>query len=369
MAPPPELIDDATAEILLRLPPDDPASLFRASLVCKPWHRILSDRAFLRRYREFHGAPPLLGFLRNRREADRFPDFVSTAGGASPICTPEFDCESWWTLDCRHGRVLFHTLDADTVGFVVWDPVTDERHYLPESAYEFIHHAAAVLCAADGCDHLDCHGGPFHVVVVTPVGEEDVTVASVYSSETRVWEVVSRLDFRCLVEATPCLLAGDALYFMAALGLGLYKYDLAKRELSVMEAPDEYHYELLGTVMTAEGGGLGLAGVENYRLHLWSWQDDAEEWVQNRVIDLKSLLPVHALPTSPRLIGFMEGTDTIFMNTNAGAFAIKLSSGQVRKVGKKGRYYSVLPYRSFYTPDLAEASCHHYEDALIYLLI
>ncbi|CAN6212970.1 unnamed protein product [Urochloa humidicola] len=55
MALPRELIDDATTEIL-----------FRASLVCKPWCRILSDRAFLRRYREFHRSPPLLGFLRRR---------------------------------------------------------------------------------------------------------------------------------------------------------------------------------------------------------------------------------------------------------------------------------------------------------------
>ena len=43
MAPPrqpPELIDDAVAEILLRIPPDEPADLFRASLVCKLWLRI-----------------------------------------------------------------------------------------------------------------------------------------------------------------------------------------------------------------------------------------------------------------------------------------------------------------------------------------
>ncbi|KAL6880413.1 hypothetical protein ACP4OV_011978 [Aristida adscensionis] len=34
--PPPELGDDVAAEILLRLPPDEPACLFRAALVCKP---------------------------------------------------------------------------------------------------------------------------------------------------------------------------------------------------------------------------------------------------------------------------------------------------------------------------------------------
>ncbi|CAN6196777.1 unnamed protein product [Urochloa humidicola] len=66
MAPPPpptELIDDVTAEIFLRLPPDEPEHLFRAALVCKPWLRVLCDPSFLRRYRAFHGAPALLGLL------------------------------------------------------------------------------------------------------------------------------------------------------------------------------------------------------------------------------------------------------------------------------------------------------------------
>ncbi|CAN6222304.1 unnamed protein product [Urochloa humidicola] len=68
MAPqhrPQELMDDAVTEILLHLPPDNPACLTRSSLVCKPWRRLLPDPGFPRRYREFHGTPPLLGFLRN----------------------------------------------------------------------------------------------------------------------------------------------------------------------------------------------------------------------------------------------------------------------------------------------------------------
>ncbi|KAK3126261.1 hypothetical protein QOZ80_7AG0554010 [Eleusine coracana subsp. coracana] len=112
MAAPPELIDDATAEIFLRLSPDDPACLVRAAFVCKRWRRILSDPAFPRRYREFHRTPPLLGFLRNRFDRDPRPQFVPTAD-ASPFSSPEFDCKQWWTLDCRHGRVLFRCVEPD----------------------------------------------------------------------------------------------------------------------------------------------------------------------------------------------------------------------------------------------------------------
>ncbi|XP_044407036.1 uncharacterized protein [Triticum aestivum] len=39
-APPPALPDDLIEEIFLRLPPDDPASLLCASLVCKTWSHI-----------------------------------------------------------------------------------------------------------------------------------------------------------------------------------------------------------------------------------------------------------------------------------------------------------------------------------------
>jgi hypothetical protein len=50
--PPPELLEDVIGEILLRLSPDEPAYLVRASLVCKLWYCIVSDRSFLRHYRK-----------------------------------------------------------------------------------------------------------------------------------------------------------------------------------------------------------------------------------------------------------------------------------------------------------------------------
>jgi hypothetical protein len=61
----PVLMDDLIGEILLRVPPDEPAHRVKSSLVCKPWLCHLSDPTFLRRYREFYRTPPLLGFLYN----------------------------------------------------------------------------------------------------------------------------------------------------------------------------------------------------------------------------------------------------------------------------------------------------------------
>ncbi|KAK3124327.1 hypothetical protein QOZ80_7BG0585050 [Eleusine coracana subsp. coracana] len=355
MAAPPELIDDATAEIFLRLPPDDPACLVRAALVCKRWRRILSDPAFPRRYREFHRTPPLLGFLRNRSDRDPSPQFVSTAD-ASPFSSPEFDCKQWWTLDSRHGRVLFRCVEPD--GLVVWDPITGDKHYIiPQLGNEKIDLAAAVLCAADGCNHLDCHSGPFLVVFVSADFHGLVTWASVYSSETGAWSHTDAyLDFPCCMDPVPCLLAGDALYFMAFFGMCLVKYDLALQDLSIIDMPKE-HDCLMTTAMISEGGGLGLASIDGYSLLLWSRQavtDGSEDWVHHRVIDLKTVLPIRGLRTIAHLAGVTEGANTIFVNTYVGIFAIELSSGQVRKVGER-EHYTIVPYMSFYTPDFARA--------------
>ena len=61
------------------------------------------------------------------------------------------------------------------------------------------------------------------------------------------------------------------------------------------------------------------------------------------------------------VVGFAEGVDVIFVNTDVGLFTMELKSGRVRKVDEPGVYYSVLPYMSFYTPGmvlaLASLSC------------
>ncbi|CAN6181113.1 unnamed protein product [Urochloa humidicola] len=151
--PPPELMEELVGEILLRLPPDEPEHLFRAALVCKPWLRVLCDPAFRRRYRVFHGAPPLLGLLHKRQVVEGDPP----ARFASTTSMPDFphpgsDGRRTRPLDCRHGRVLVHMLEDESVDYLVWDPITGDKHGLPEPDIEWLKYSAAVLCAADGCE-------------------------------------------------------------------------------------------------------------------------------------------------------------------------------------------------------------------------
>ncbi|KAK1614140.1 hypothetical protein QYE76_019657 [Lolium multiflorum] len=375
--PPPPLVDDVTAEILLLLPPDEPEHLIRAALVCKPWLRIIRDPGFRRSYRDLHGAPPLLGFLHRLMVFQRDP----TARFASTTSMPEFPHPGSGgrrtrPLDCRHGRVLIHMLP----GFLVWDPVTGDMHHLPPEPEEidWLIYSAAVLCAVDGCDHLDCRGGPFRVVFVATHEVKNIILASVYSSETGAWSAPVCLDNNtCEIYArhvlregrptpyglyyTPYLqprrgaLVGDAVYFTVREGNGIVKYDLGKDLLSMIDppTPDVYYIALMSM---DNNTSLGFACIQGSTLCMWSRKMDTEEaaeWVQYRAIELdKTILPVSVDNSSgkPSVVGFAEGVGVIFVSSGVGLFTIKLSSGQVNKVDGPGEYFSVLPYMSFYLP-------------------
>ncbi|CAM0948093.1 unnamed protein product [Alopecurus aequalis] len=320
MAPPPQLIDDVTAEILLRLPPDEPEHLFRAALVCKPWLHIICDPGFRRRYRAFHGAPPLLGFLHRLMVSQGDPP----ARFASTTSMPEFphpgsDGRRTRPLDCRHGRVLIHMLQHDEGPYLVWDPVTGGRHYLPPEpeGIDWLIYSAAVLCATDGCDHLDCHGGPFRVVFAATHAHKDI------------------------------ILACD--------------------RLSMIDPPPPYVSDI--ALMAMENNtSLGFACIQGSSLYTWSMKVDTEEeaakWVQYRVIELGKTIPVADPDDELFVVGFAEGVGVVFVSSGVGLFTIKLNSGQVKKVDEPGEYFSALPYMSFYLPETGNGGEHHANDFL-----
>ncbi|CAL5078131.1 unnamed protein product [Urochloa decumbens] len=364
MAPPPppsELIADVTAEILLRLPPDEPEHLFRAALVCKPWLRILCDPAFLRRYLAFHGAPPVLGLLHRLQvlDGDPSPRFASTTS-MPDFLHPGADGRRTRPLDCRHGRVLIHMLgdedEDESAGYLVWNPVTGDRHAVPEPDIDWMSYTAAVFCTADGCDHLDCHDGPFRVAFVGSDATWDLIWASVYSSETGAWSTPVSLDNGrdFYVRPRRGALVGDEMYFTITRDTAIGKYDWGKNCLSVVKPPPPSTYYGWVALMTMVDGSLGLAGVEEHNLYQWSRKVNSEgaaEWALCRIIELETVMPMANLSNGACVVGSAEGVGVIFINTDAGLFTIELKSGQARKVDERGVCFSVLPYMSFYTPD------------------
>ncbi|GJN10489.1 hypothetical protein PR202_ga28587 [Eleusine coracana subsp. coracana] len=300
------LMEELVEEILLRLPPEDAACLLRASLVCKPWQRILSNRAFRRRYREFHGNPPMLGFICNVECANHgiIARFVPTASS----CLPHDDRPGWRALNARHGRVILHRMPRQSSprdnDFLVWDPIAGEHWELPKLPLHPYYTSTAewnvsVLCATGAtCNHLHCHPGGHFIVVF--VGKNDSKMFScVYSSQSRAWNRLN--SCQCCVPflgMAPSVLAGNALY-LPCQGIGnqkeILKYDMATHSMSVIDLPPSASlYPRHSLLTTMENGALGLARLRGSKLYLLSREDSPARdaaWELSRVIDLDTLLP------------------------------------------------------------------------------
>ena len=332
----PSLMDDLVEQILLRLQPEDPACLVRASLVCKPWCRLLAGSVFRRCYREFHRRPHLLGFLQILHGGEPYHSrFVPT----SVFLPDEPDLPKWLVVDCHHGRALFVKTNPNiegTLDLVVWDPMTKDRPRLvPQPSLEpedYTDCTAAVLCATEGCHHCGCGGGPFRVAFLSTDRENGVTSARLYSSVTGAWNELTSVhhDPRANVHFAASVLVGDALYFRGIRN-SIFEYQLRTSRLSLLDALPLARYS--GRLMTGEDGGLGFAAMDGTTLTLWLREtstspEGADAWTQGRVIDLKTLLPGYELVDSSfglqhswmpvaSVIGFSEGTDVIFVGTLA----------------------------------------------------
>ncbi|KAL6640003.1 hypothetical protein ACP70R_022313 [Stipagrostis hirtigluma subsp. patula] len=355
MAPPPsppELVEDLIEEVLLRIPPDDPARLARAALVCKPWCRVASEPGFRR-------SMPGARFV----PTSSFRPPRAAAGGGG-----------WRALDARHGRVLLANLycKSGPIGdaLVVWDPVTGRRLGLPElprhrETLPWSSWNAAVLCAAAACDHLDCRRGPFLVALVGASGRK--VFGHVYSSEAAGWsQPTSRSGDFDLDGSVRSALVGNAVYFKCAktmrhIGLPRFKilkYDLSTGQMSVIDTLIRGRCENIPIVlMTTEdnNGGLGFAVVRNSRLEMWARETDPNQgmgWAQSKDIELETLLPADALSTPPELVGFAEG-GVLFARTVIGLFSIDIKSEKVRKIHGASSILSVVPYMSFCFPGRA----------------
>ncbi|CAL5091838.1 unnamed protein product [Urochloa decumbens] len=332
MAAPPPLPDVLVEEILVRHPPDDPASLLRAALACKRWARLVSGPGFRHRLRDFHRWAPMLGFLcdlRNEEDGGATSRFMP----ASTFRPRHADRRGWRTADVRHGRVLLYLMRSRFAPFrnvfSVWIPVTGELRELPKPPRPAESWGAAVLCGAGAANgecghHPGCHSGPFRVVFV---GTDSGGIFScVYSSVDDAW-----MDAKIL------------------------RYDLPAREVSVIERPPTcYDFQGRALLMSMEDGRLGFASVHYYGLRMWTREvgaDGERRWAPTRAISLAKLLPTDALLAYPCLVAFADDVELLFVWTALGGlFLVNLKSGQVRSVVIGSDFYGIIPFVSYYVP-------------------
>ncbi|TVU40484.1 hypothetical protein EJB05_13950, partial [Eragrostis curvula] len=357
MPPPrtsPLLMDELVEEILMRLPPDDPKSLVRAALVSKHWCRLISDAGFRRRFREFHGTAPILGFLWDHMDDALFVPVTSSS------FLPHVHHHDMRPCDSRHGRVLLSNYPEyyDDLIIVIWDPIANVKLELPEPPPRRLFPETwnmAVLCdaTASPCDHLDCHGGPFIVVLLGT--EEKEIFSCVFSSKTGMWsEPVSTAQCNVRVSRWErSALVRNTLFFVAAKKKGILTYDLGTQHISVIQVPiwEDPVCPSFIELTTTEDGRPGFVRVENFELRLWSRADVGGRWEISKVINLKRLLPIDcSRSTMPVLLGSAEGIGVIFLNVKNEIFTIDLRSSKVTKVYEASCIGVVVPYLNFYTP-------------------
>ncbi|WVZ61584.1 hypothetical protein U9M48_011436 [Paspalum notatum var. saurae] len=242
------LMDELIEEVLIRLPPDDPASLVRAGLVCKLWRRLVTDPSFGCRFREFHRrTPPMLGFLYSHRGGGHGADtarFVAVAPFRSPVA----DRQSCRVVDARHGRVLLH---RQRRGLVVRRPRPRGLEPSHRRAGAAPGVGAGAHAAGDGtCDHLSCHrGGPFLVIFVgsrqPPPALVTSTYMCTYSSDVGTWSAPTAIDQQRLnvMPSVLYFLSGAVAKYYHHLGPGsvvwwpLLKYDLGLNQMSIIDLP------------------------------------------------------------------------------------------------------------------------------------
>jgi hypothetical protein len=228
------------------------------------------------------------------------------------------------------------------------------RHVSPPDFHLYVEQAA-VLCAAQGCNHHGCQGGPFRVALLNAmVG----TISGwLYSSETNNWSELAP-NVKCRSgTGERSILVRDAVYFNCD---AIIKCQLGTLSLSMFEKPIRRN----GHLMTAEDGGLGFAAVVDFtNLTIWSMETGSMEtigWAKLRVIHLKTLLHdgglipqynitrPHDLDASVSAVA--EGTQVIFVCTYVGHYMVDLKSGQVRNMPHHHR--RSFPYTSFYIPGI-----------------
>uniref|UniRef100_A0A0E0HWC8 F-box domain-containing protein n=1 Tax=Oryza nivara TaxID=4536 RepID=A0A0E0HWC8_ORYNI len=217
------LNEDMVTEILLRLPPEDPALFARLQLVCKQWHAILGDPCFIRLLRKFHDPPPMLGYFINEDEPGKPMEIarfvhMTTTFRASPDI---YDLAS--AVDSRHGLVLFYVrvCSDEEERFVVWDPMVEEEEEEEEQwidgfpfPVETQYWTAAVMCGLLEChnDHLHCHGGPFLVVAACTRTMDSYTSLRMYSSYTDGWSDEILHKEKDQIDTKACVLVGRKLF-------------------------------------------------------------------------------------------------------------------------------------------------------------
>ncbi|KAF7074991.1 hypothetical protein CFC21_079794 [Triticum aestivum] len=375
-------------EILVRLAPL-PSALPRASLVCKRWRRLVTDRRFVRRFRAHHlgGPPPLIGFF---EEVTRKPDPHNPAPGDPNVLsfTPILDHpdrvpvgrfslhlhdgHGRSNIGCRDGLVLLIYPAGFDIEVLVWDPVTGDQHrflipwVIDDGQGTEILNGAVLRTAGI----LDDRPFRFQAVLTGVDGQNKRLFACVYSSETGKWgdPIWVSADFTSGVTTmiemrVSSTMVGNSLYWsLCSIGwevAAILQFDLDTQHLAVIHLPCLGKCSRNGSrtfrAVPVDGGELGVLELFDANLQLWKRKIDRDgvvSWVLEKTIGLEELLYIDKRKMGPMMLGYCEDNNVVFIWTYHGIFMVQLESLEVYKPPIQTFYCLVHPFTSVYTADM-----------------
>ncbi|TVT97362.1 hypothetical protein EJB05_57390, partial [Eragrostis curvula] len=306
--------EDLLLAIFLRLP--SLATLVRAALTCRLWHRpVASSPAFRRRFRALH-PPPFLGLFFQDAGAElspnthAFPAFVparrcdrdltaAVRGGDFFLTSLQdlFDeCFCWYFIDCVRGCVLL--MNGDDLSFVVFNPLMRQC----EDAFDPCSEEDTIDGHHGKCRRLDPRlvlsgEDPSSFRVVLLAHDESRVRATVFSSDTWEWSVHPWVDVPSSSDPDYLWLQGGMqsngfLYWAYDDQKYLVSLDTSTMEFSVSELPDclRLCYFAVGE-MNDEATCIVYSDEFNVGVLMHASDDDGiERWMLDRIVPLDTEL-------------------------------------------------------------------------------
>ncbi|CAN6199388.1 unnamed protein product [Urochloa humidicola] len=275
------LTDDLLSDIFLRL--REPVDLLRTSAACVPFRRLVTDRAFLRRFRALHPAP-LLGFLDHNGFHPALPPHASAPAARAVSLAADFSFSflpasstgpGWVVRDVRDGRVLLDRAAEEPSIFFTEIAVCDPLHQrcvllppIPDDLAAAVDHPLRVdfdrwcesFLAPSGLGDPDDEAS-FGVIWMAQCKAK--LVAFAFSSSTGEWRAVASLAWRDLMSAlvvstrSPAFsrrqYARGCFYWVMDLWQKFLVLDTGRMEFSIADLPAACHRRHIAIVEAGEG--------------------------------------------------------------------------------------------------------------------
>ncbi|TVU00139.1 hypothetical protein EJB05_54449, partial [Eragrostis curvula] len=277
--------DDLLEEILLRLV--FPTSLVRAALICRRWLRVVSNQAFLRRFRDLH-PPRLLGFYLNTARRGS-PWFIATPQPPAELAAAvrlagsihETVSGMATILECQNGRLLAERTDNTWVIINPLHPARERdavilppRPYAECGVYTMCLTTDGVACAA-------------RIATFPRLGSHVV-----HELRGGTWHSLSSTALDLPLPGPPVLIprpVNGKMYLMCcAIDIAKLPSELSELPyLSIIVLPHGVECKHKGNVRAwTDDSGVYLVQVKELQLRVWIYMTDSGKWLLQTTICL-----------------------------------------------------------------------------------